>query len=203
MYSQNSEEEVILKYFGNYIGVFCDLGCNDGVTFSNTRQLALNGWGGILVDSSPSAMIKTNRLYAGVERFDMFQFALSNKDGEATFYESGEHAGLGDTGLVSSLNQEETYKWKAIGNKFTEIQVKTLRWDTLLSRSQYKTIDMFSIDCEGAEWSFLKDINFDALDTRLVCIEWNSINKGIYESFFNARGFHLIHTSAENLIYVK
>ena len=56
-YSQNLEEEKILEYFGDYVGSFLDIGCNDCRTFSNTHALALRGWAGVVIDASPKAVV--------------------------------------------------------------------------------------------------------------------------------------------------
>jgi hypothetical protein len=69
MYSQNLEEQYILNYFGDYVGTFLDLGCNDCLTFSNTRALALKGWKGIFIDPSPKAMERCKTLYNGHKGF--------------------------------------------------------------------------------------------------------------------------------------
>lgn len=206
MYSQNNEEQIIKDFFGGYKGVFADLGCNDGETLSNTRSLALSGWKGILCDASPSAMLKTNRIYVGNPDFELYQFALSDTNGETILHESGRHLGGDDVALVSSIIPEETERWKLANNEFREVKVKTITWPTLLSRSQFKKIDMFSIDCEGAELQFLPDIDFDYLETKLVCVEWNSKeeNRNYYSDLFKRiYGFRLHAVNAENLIYVK
>ena len=50
MFSQNNEEEAILKFFGNQTGAFLDIGAFDGNEFSNTRKLAELGWEGVMVE---------------------------------------------------------------------------------------------------------------------------------------------------------
>mgnify|MGYP000961084393 CR=1 FL=1 len=58
MYSQNNEEEVILKYLGDSTGTFLDIGAFDGITFSNTYELVKRGWKGVMVEASPRTFIK-------------------------------------------------------------------------------------------------------------------------------------------------
>jgi len=87
MYSQNKEEEVILKYFNGQTGSFLDCGSNDGVTFSNTRALAERGWKGVLIEPSPKAYAKLKELYNGHKGFYLYPFAIGNKNGkEFLFY---------------------------------------------------------------------------------------------------------------------
>lgn len=51
--SQDNEAEVIANFFGSHIGKFIDIGCSGGVSLSNTFQLGLLGWHGLLVEASP------------------------------------------------------------------------------------------------------------------------------------------------------
>ena len=47
-FSQNQEEDVILKYFEYLpVGTFLSIGENDGQTLSNVRALAEKGWHGV------------------------------------------------------------------------------------------------------------------------------------------------------------
>ena len=54
-YSQSGEENAILAAVMDkgYPCTFLDIGAFDGVTYSNTRALALAGWKGVLVEPSP------------------------------------------------------------------------------------------------------------------------------------------------------
>jgi len=57
-YSQNDEQDVILKHFDGRTGNFLDIGAYDGVTFSNTRALLELGWTGTLVEPNPFNSVK-------------------------------------------------------------------------------------------------------------------------------------------------
>ena len=62
-YSQSGQDAFVLSYFNNKRnGVFIDIGANDGETFSNSRQLILDGWNAVLVEPSPKAFAKLNKL---------------------------------------------------------------------------------------------------------------------------------------------
>lgn len=56
-YSQNGEQEAILKIFGESEGRFLDIGAYDGKTFSNTLALIERGWSGVLIEPSPNAFM--------------------------------------------------------------------------------------------------------------------------------------------------
>ena len=55
MYTQNNEEELVRAYFSDKdTKTMCllDIGANDGETFSNSRQLILDGWNAVLVEQA-------------------------------------------------------------------------------------------------------------------------------------------------------
>lgn len=199
-FSQNREEEAILEYFGDYVGTFASLGENDGTTFSNVRALALKGWQGVCVEPSPRAFQRLKQLYDGHKGIYCYPYAISNKNGTASLYESGPLCTPADVGLVSTFHAHEKARFDRTV-KYDPIEVKTYTWKTALNRWKLKKFEMFSIDCEGAELSFLKDIDFS--ETKLVVLEWNSKPelKAEYDKIME--GFRIIYTSAENLIYAR
>ena len=200
MYSQNQEEKIILEYFQDHVGVFIDIGANDGITFSNTRALAERGWKGVFVEPSPKAFEKLTELYKGHKGFYIYPYALSSHNGKAMLQESGPLCSPADVGLVSTFHSHEKARFDKSVN-YSPVEVKTFRWKTFLNRLTIKEFDMISMDCEGDELNILPQI--DLSKTRLICIEWNSKPelKTEYEKYLD--GFRLIYTSGENLIYAK
>src|SRR5688572_15752664 len=87
-YSQNNEQDVILKYFGDYVGTFLDLGAYDGINLSNTRALVRKGWGGVMVEASPTVFERLKLNCEVFNRLCLLNFAVSDKDGVAEFYDN-------------------------------------------------------------------------------------------------------------------
>jgi FkbM family methyltransferase len=199
-FSQNQEEQAILNYFGDFVGTFADIGANDGQTFSNTRALALKDWKGVCVEPSPRAFQRLKQLYDGHKGIYTYPYAISNKNGTLPLFESGALCSAADVGLVSTFHSHEKARFSRTV-KYDPIEVKTFTWKTAINRWKYKKFDMFSIDVEGDELSFLNDIEFT--DTKLVVLEWNSKPeiKAEYDKIMT--GFGIIYTSAENLIYAR
>jgi FkbM family methyltransferase len=56
-YSQNDEQEVILKYFGDFKGRFLDIGAYNGVDLSNTWALLELGWQGTFIEPNPFNLV--------------------------------------------------------------------------------------------------------------------------------------------------
>lgn len=204
-HSQNLEEDVILKYFGDFKGTFLDLGANDGQTLSNTRALAKLGWCGCLVEPSPDPFRKLKALYENDKKgcFYLYNCAVGTHNGSAPLHDSGTLLKVGDTGLVSTLVKEETDRFKATVS-YTDIDVKVFRWKTLLNRFTKKQFDFISIDIEGLDLDILRQI--DLSEVKLLTIEWNSkenVRKEILEYTSKFGMNKVIYTSGENLIICR
>lgn len=218
MFSQNREEEEILKYFGDFKGTFLSIGENDGETLSNVRQLALNGWCGVMVEPAPAAFAKLKKLYESNKKgcFYLYECAIGNKNGKATLYDSGSLLKTGDTSLVSTLNLSETTRFQKVLS-YAEIEVKCFKWKTFLNRLYVKKFDFISIDCEGLDYDIISQM--DLTDVKCICIEWNGDVKLKYRFFeylnrfeygkVDCNGsesvsrFDVIYESPENLIFAR
>lgn len=199
MYSQNNEEKIIANYFGQHKGTFLSLGENDGQTFSNVRQLALDGWSGLCVEPAPTPFEKLKKLYQKNSKVKCLQYAITDYSGKIDFFHSGTHLNNGDTDLISTTEPVELLRWPDV--QFTKTSVHCLTFSELLKKTKFKEFDFISIDIEGAELKILPSINFTALSTKLVCVEYNGKNKQLFNKIFSS--FTLIHQNAENLIYGK
>jgi FkbM family methyltransferase len=201
MHSQNLEEKYILEYFNGKGGTFLDIGCNDCKTFSNTRGLFETGnWKGVLVDASPNAIAKCKELYKGHKGVYIYEYAISDSNGKKMLKHSGSLLHTGDDGLVSSFHDAEVARFiKTVAYK--PIEVKSFKWKTFLNRLRIKEFDFVSIDVEGDEMNILPEM--DLSKTSLLCIEWNGKAELKKEFEYYLKGFRLIYTSAENLLYGK
>lgn len=194
-YSQNNEQQVILDYFGEHFkGTFLDLGANDGETLSNTRALALNGWGGVLVEASPDVAAKATELYQGNDKVKVVNIAVADYTGTIKFFESGSHLGKGDTSLLSTVVESETHRW--VGESFNEHYVNC---DTIENIIRGKTFDFISIDIEGMDYETLIHINLAGV--KCVCVEYNGKEPEKYIKYCEMFGLTEIHRNAENLIF--
>lgn len=206
MWSQNKEEEYILNYFGDRIGTFIDIGCNDCITFSNTRALSLKGWKGVFVDPSSEAITRCRELYKGRKGSYIYGYAIGAPhpitgkpfNGKVVLNDSGSIINGKDLGLVSTFYQNEMDRFKRITN-YTPIEVSTFKWKTFINRLSIREFDFISIDVEGCELNILPDIDLSKTD--LICLEWNEKDnlKKDFEHYLD--GFKLIYTSGENLLY--
>lgn len=201
MHSQNNEEQIILDYFKGKTGNFIDIGANDGITFSNTYALSKLGWCGVLIEPSPRAFAKLKQTYQDTKGcFYLYNYAIGLTNSKVTLYESGELVKTGDVGLVSTLIEKETERFKRIV-KYEEVTVDCYRWKTAMNRWKFKTFDFISIDIEGLEVEVLNQI--DLSGTSLICVETNGSAEKKLLLDFMLMGFKVIYESAENLIYAR
>jgi FkbM family methyltransferase len=201
-YSQTTEQQIILNYFKDWKGTFLDMGANDGITFSNTYALALLGWSGAYVEASPKAFakLKANIQPLNKGQLDLHEIAIDKTNGGKILMESGPLVTNKDVALVSTFHDSEMDRFKA-SVRYTPVGVKCMDWQTFLKECAYKQFDFISMDIEGSEMDVLPQM--DLSEVKMFCIEWNSnhVLKAAYEPYF--KDFKLIHTTAENLIYVK
>lgn len=203
MFSQNGEEKVILDYFKDYpSGTFVSIGENDGATFSNVRALALSGkFCGIMIEPSPRAFARLKQLYQDTKGcFYLYNYAIGVTNGTVTLYESGELVKQGDVGLVSTLIEKETERFKRVTN-YEAIEVDCYRWKTAMNRWKFKKFDFISIDIEGLEIEVLEQI--DLTETKLICVETNGSQEKKAKLDEMLKEFKVIYTSPENLIYAR
>ena len=202
MYTQNNEEEVILKYFNGRLGNVLDVGANDGKTFSNSLALVEAGWVGVMVEPDEDAFKKLLDTHDQNLKAYCYNIAITDTDGDTTFYKSGSHINGNDTGLLSTTTKEDYEKWKG-STEFTKTITKTLKFDTFISTCPIKYFNFITIDAEGKDWDILKQIDLKEYQCEMVCIEHNGIEIDKYITYCEVFGMKEIMRNAENLIMAR
>ena len=203
MKSQNNEAQIVSDYFKGFKGTVLDIGANDGSTFSNSYDLIKNGWKGVLFE--PGQVFKElENLYIDNSNVNCYQLAITEKQEQLTFYQSGAHVKNGkDTGLVSTLDYAETIRWRNSGVEFTETKIQAVPFSWVLK--WHKQFDFITIDAEGNDWNILKQIDLNLVGCRCLCIEWNGHQdlKQLYSNYVGHYGMRFISENKENLIFAK
>lgn len=197
-YSQNKEDLFVLNYFNGFKGTLLEIGANDGQTLSNSLLLIENGWKAHLVE--PSSMFdRLVALHGNNHNVTLHNYAIGGLiPSEMTFYESEAHVvGGKDLALVSTLDFEETLRWRNNGVKFHERKVPVKPYDL---KEQF---DFISIDAEGYDWQILSQIDLKGVSC--LCIEWNGVieNSIQFEDYCASYGLKLAHINRENLIFTR
>jgi FkbM family methyltransferase len=191
MYSQNDEEKTIGDLFGGHIGKFIDIGAFDGVQFSNTRALAEKGWGGVLVEPSPSSFPALEKAYAGNLLVTTVNAALSSDIGGVKFY---------DNGCISTTSKK--FRDEYPNEKFEEITVPTITWGALFGRFGLD-FDFVNIDTEGTNLDVLKLFPFNRVKPRCICIEHERVRVKEILDVFKMNGYREHNRTGENIIAVR
>lgn len=197
-YSQSQEDLFVLSYFKGFKGTLLEIGANDGQTLSNSLLLIENGWKAHLVE--PSSMFdRLVALHGNNPNVTLHNYAIGGLiPSEMTFYESEAHVpGGNDLALVSTLDFEETLRWRNNGVKFHERKVPVKPYDF---KEQF---DFISIDAEGYDWQILSQI--DLTGVSCLCIEFNG-DEDMKQRITNYCALYrlkLAHVNAENLIFCR
>jgi FkbM family methyltransferase len=202
MYSQGSEEQAILQYFGNMTGTCLSIGENDGTTYSNVFQLIKDGWKALLVEPSDKVFPELVTLHDGNENVAIVKAAIGGKDGKSLFYDSGGYLLKGTSSLLSTTIPDERIRW---GSEviWEEYEVPVITFETLLKNSPYKKFDFISLDAEGQDLEILRQMNLYKLNCKVICIEHNSIPEVLEEIISYCKSFGLekeLLRNAENII---
>lgn len=134
-------------------GTFVEVGCIDGLRFSNTLHFEERGWRGMCVEAHDDyiELLRENRPGSLV-----MHAAASETDAEdVTFYAN-------QRGSLSSLNpdREEEFALR-FGEYFTGYEKQTVsmrRLDSMLVEAGMDSIDLLSVDVEGHEIEVLRGL---------------------------------------------
>lgn len=203
MKSQNNEAQIVANYFKGYKGTVLDIGANDGLTFSNSYDLIKSGWSAVLIEPG-TVFTQLQELHKDNKKVQCYQLAIADKEQILTFYESGAHVKNGsDQGLVSTLDYNETTRWRNNGVEFTERKVQAVPFSWVYK--WHKQFDFITIDAEGFDLQILKQINLQQVGCKCLCIEWNGIIdlKREISNYVGSYKLRLIAENRENLIFAK
>ena len=175
-YSMDGEDLAIIKYVENKRdGFYVDVGAHHPIQRNNTHLLFKKDWEGINIDINEFSIDLFN--YLRPKDLNL-QTAVSDKDGEITFYFQKDFSQLNTT--------DKDIAKKHFENNFKEKIVKCRTIQNILENSKYnnKKIDFLNIDVEGAEMKVLNTLNFDIYNPTVICIEilgYRSMNSEIRE----------------------
>lgn len=182
-YGLNNLDKKIEKYLGYSDGFFVELGANDGISQSNTLFFErCKNWRGILVEPTPHNYLlclsnrstRTSIFCNACTSFDykkrFVDIAFSNLMSCAIGLESDiddpiQHANAGKRFLKDS---DEVVTFGALATPLNTL---------LLKASAPQTIDLLSLDVEGAEIEVLKGIDHTQFRFKYICIESRDIDK--------------------------
>lgn len=201
-YSQNGEDQILLNWFGDFKGNLLSIGENSGTVLSNAKAFIDADWNASLVEPSVRCFNELLQLHKNNKNVECFNFAISDRCGTAKFYESNEHISKDDWGLLSSLDTEEIKRWP--NQVFEETEVDMYDFETFYKKwAFWDTYDYITCDAEAYDLRIAKQINFNELATKAFIVEWNGRHMDEFLAIMQPYGFRILHTNAENIIFVR
>ena len=197
--AEAQEKATIRQYFGNRQGgVFVEVGANDPLS-PESQSLHLErelGWTGLLVEPQPALAEKARQTRpasivcqcacTAPESQGELELSVPLVDGQRV---TG-HAALGEN------LDEHNYR------DFDRIRVPGVTLASLLDRHGIASVDLLSIDVEGAELEVLKGADLGRTQPRLILLE----DKHLYLSkhrLLSRHGYRLVRRLNRNSWYVR
>jgi FkbM family methyltransferase len=169
-YGQGGEDFLVDRMLeGQTSGFFVEVGCIDGLRFSNTLSFEERGWRGICIEAHPDYIeaLRRNRPNSIV----VHCAAGEADDPAATFYAN-------PRGSLSSLDRSREQHFKEKYSDFfegyQEQKVAKHRLDTLFDRLAVQEIDFLSLDIEGYEVQAISGLDLRRYRPRIMVIEVDS-----------------------------
>lgn len=197
-YSQHGEDFLINQVFrGKPKGFYVEIGCLDGIEFSNTYFFEKKGWDGICVEAHNDfiTQLKKNRPDSKI-----VHAAVGEKDqDDVVFYAN-------KIGSLSTLDKSEEERWKKNYSTwftgFEEQHVKMRTLTTIFDELKVKEIDFVSLDIEGYEVQALAGLDLQKYRPRIFVIEYKDKEhqKNLETVLFPA-GYKYLATLGCNLFY--
>lgn len=185
--SQFNEFQIIRDFFGDHVGHFLDVGCSGGVSLSNTFQLGLLGWHGLLVEASPIHFSNLMANYIHRGGFLFLNAALWTERRLMKFH-------LNPYFYSSLIHKDEPNLF--IGSYF----VNTVTAEDL--RMIKPAVDFISLDIEGADVLVFDSLMGAYPSCRLVCVEHANKDdiRQKWAGLFKKHGLTVVAETPENYI---
>lgn len=194
-YSQNNEEEMLLKLLGDQPpGRLLDIGAYVPTTFSNTRALIERGWEAVLVEPSPVPFTALLNEYGNNPKIRLLNAAVvpAPLPMPMLFRDSN-----GDA--LSTASADHAARWTSAGVKFREFYTHPISLRNLMIFAG--SVQFINIDVEGANWElFLAVLEEERLSLSTICVEHDN-HSGDMIAAADARGYVPRLLNGENLIF--
>jgi len=197
-YGQHGEDYLVNRIFnGKKNGFFVEIGCLDGIDYSNTYFFEQAGWKGICVEAHNDFItkLKTNR-----KNSTIIHCAVGEKNiDDVVFYAN-------KIGSLSTLDKKEEARWeknyKEFFTGFEEQHVPMRTLTNIFDEQQVKEIDFISLDIEGYEVQALTGLDLNKYRPRLFIIEYkDEEHKAALDVILLNSRYYLLGKIGCNLFY--
>ncbi|NOT00377.1 MAG: FkbM family methyltransferase [Phycisphaerales bacterium] len=211
--AQFGEDRILDQVFrGRTDGYFIEVGAYDGVTLSNTYRLESLGWHGILVEPIPALCEKAARSRT---RARVYHGACSRRDHRGT----ARFTVTQGVPVLSFLKNDPEHTERCLreGATLVEIDVPVCPLDDIIRHERRNphlgvgpwtpdvgwSIDLVSIDVEGAELDVLDGFSLDRFKPKVLVLENERAGGSAIEPYLNQRGYSKFHRQVINDFYVR
>lgn len=167
-YSQHGEDFLLWTLLKEEVdtGYFVEVGCLDGIRFSNTYFFEKQGWSGACVEPHPDyfPLLTANR-----PKSDCIEVAAGSSVGSIDLF--AEPRGDFST-IVQEVAEDQRLREKMAGYRKVSVPMQPLN-QILQKISAPSPIDIVSIDVEGAEFAVLDGFDLEFYRPRVLVIEAN------------------------------
>lgn len=160
-YSQFGQDLWVLEYFST--GIFVDVGCNDGITISNTKLLEEKGWSGIGIDPFPKNFESRTKTKLEIA-------CVYSEDTEVEFVCGGDLGGI--------KNHIDAHKDHSLVVMAHTVKIPAKPLEYFLSNNVMPSrIEYLSLDTEGSEYEILASFPFEKYLFGCITSEHNNENE--------------------------
>lgn len=188
--SQANEFDIISRYFGGHVGHFIDIGCSSGVALSNTFELGLLNWHGLLIEASPSHFQNLLSNYVNRGGFEFLNAALWTERKMMKFH-------YNQWFYSSLIEKDEANLYQA------HYWVPTVVAADLIAIQPHA--DFISIDIEGADIDVFPSLVAAYPHCSLYCVEHakDEALKIRWKAMFHSYNLKIVGETIENYIVAK
>jgi FkbM family methyltransferase len=175
MYSQDSEDDVILHHIKNKNGgVILDIGANDGITYSNSRMfIEKYDWKAVLIEPTKKCVNILNELYSSDSNVEIFPYAIDKNEGNVEIF-TGNIGKEGSINQVSTIHTHEKEYWESKEVVYDSEIINTIPLSKILEQTKHIYFDIVSIDTEGSDCEVLEQVFECGLLPEFIIFEHNS-----------------------------
>lgn len=208
MYSQNNEDDIIVKYFNEKPnGFFLEIGSFDPIKLSNTRRLVELGWSGIMIDMSPYCLVDLINEYKGNEKILIIGGAITAEKTspmKAWLVPKDPPDDFKTDGAVSTTEEWHKNWWaknlKEVGRSHVPYVTTTICLDELYEFLPSK-VDFVSIDVEGTSFNLASKFDYSRFDVDAMVIEHDGGHNNLYNMLKDK--YDVATLNAENIVFLK
>lgn len=151
------------------VGIFLEIGANDGVSCSNTWGLAVRGWTGYLVEAIPEFAVVCAQNHKTHSNVSIYQVAMGDKDGDEVTFNIG---GQLTTANLALKKEYQNIDWAKSIVSSSQVKLQTQKLDTFIENHDIKAgFDVLVVDVEGFESQVFSGFSLNKWRPKMLIIE--------------------------------